>query len=306
MARRQHMPVSRLSLAIGIFFTVLAVPAWSEDSQLLAGESFDRFAQSWMDSVQELGVGAQPAIMIDEDGKQNGAGVVTALTVQDSGKVYRVMPVFPRVVLEQMQALFADMTPDVVKIGMLASDSVARHVARGLRDLGSTRRVPIVIDPVLAASDGTPLLETGAWPTLRELVSRATAVTPNATEAGALTGCDVSSEEGLEAAATCLVSALGARAALVTGGDRDGPPQDLLAIRQGGGVTLHRFEGERIGHGPVHGTGCALSSALAAGLARGTPVLEAVQSARAFVADALRAAEAHGKRARFLSFGRQR
>jgi hydroxymethylpyrimidine/phosphomethylpyrimidine kinase len=252
------------------------------------------------------GAGLQADLQVFRTLGLHGAGVVTALTVQDSGKVYRVLPVFPRVVLEQMQALFADMTPDVVKIGMLASDSVARHVARGLRDLGSTGRVPIVIDPVLAASDGTPLLETGAWSTLRELVSRATAVTPNATEAGALTGCDVSSEEGLEAAATCLVSGLGARAALVTGGDRDGPPQDLLAIRQGGGVTLHRFEGERIGHGPVHGTGCALSSALAAGLARGTPVLEAVQSARAFVADALRAAEAHGKHARFLSFGRQR
>ena len=83
MAHRQHLPVSRLSLAIGIFFTVLAVPAWSEDSQLLAGESFDRFAQSWMDSVQELGVGAQPAIMIDEDGEQNGAGVVTVRKYDD-------------------------------------------------------------------------------------------------------------------------------------------------------------------------------------------------------------------------------
>jgi len=250
------------------------------------------------------GAGLQADLQVFQRLGLHGAGVVTALTVQDSGKVHRVLPVFPNVVLEQLRALLADFKPDVVKIGMLATDDVARSVELGLHDLDEDprHRIPIVIDPVLVASDGTPLLEPRAFPTLERLMGRATLVTPNALEAQTLTGADVSCEEGVEAAATSLLSSLGAGAALVTGGDRMGPPRDLLAVRDGGGISLRWLDGERIGSGPVHGTGCALASAAAAGLGRGLSLLDAVAAARKFVASALRRAEARGRLARFLVY----
>lgn len=236
----------------------------------------------------------------------HGAGVVTALTVQDTAKVHRVLPVFPNVVLEQLRALLRDLTPDAVKIGMLGTDDVARNVELGLRELDPAARVPVVIDPVLAASDGTPLLERRARPAVQDLVARATLVTPNLSEAETLTGCDVSSEEGVEAAAAALVSGLGASAALVKGGHREGAPDDLLALREGGTASFHWLRGERIEVGPVRGTGCALSSAIAAYLARGRPLPEAVEAGRRFVREALRESVQRGRRARFLGYGLER
>lgn len=233
----------------------------------------------------------------------HGAGVVTALTVQDTGRVHRVLPAFPNVVLEQLRTLLRDVTPDAVKIGMLGTDDVTRHVELGLRELDPALRVPVVVDPVLFASDGTPLLERRAYPALQDLVARATLVTPNLEEARLLTGCDVSTEEGVKAAASVLVSELGANAALVKGGHREGAPDDLLALREGGSSSFHWLRGERIETGPVRGTGCALASAIAAWLAQGLPLPDAVEAGRRFVADALRAATRRGRAARFLVYG---
>ncbi len=232
----------------------------------------------------------------------HGAGVVTALTAQDTEKVHEVLPAFPNVVLSQLRVLLRDVQPDAVKLGMLATDDVARSVELGLRELEVSRQIPIVIDPVLAASDGTPLLERRAWGTLQDLIARCTIVTPNLPEAAALTDCDVSSEEGVEAAASALVSGLGAAAALVKGGHRDGPPDDLLALRRGGSASFQWLRGERIDAGPVRGTGCVLASAIAAHLARGAALESAVTSAREFLATALRNAEGRGRRARFLVY----
>jgi len=263
-----------------------------------------RVALSIAGSDPTGGAGLQADLQVFRALGVHGAGVVTALTVQDTERVHRVLPVFPSVVLEQLRVLLRDITPDAVKIGMLATDDVARNVELGLHELGraSSSPVPIAIDPVLWASDGTPLLERRGWGVLEDLIGRAAIVTPNLPEAEALSGSDVSTEEGVEAAASGLVANLGAQAALVTGGHRDGPPHDLLAVREGGGVVFHWLEGERIDRGPVHGTGCALTSAIAAGLARGKPLREAVASARRFVASALRRADARGKRARFLVY----
>jgi len=180
---------------------------------------------------------------------------------------------------------------------------VVRNVTLGLGRLPvGPPRVPIVIDPVLAASDGTALLERRAWAALSDLIGLATLVTPNLDEAAALTGCDTSSDEGVQAAATAFVSEFRAEAALVKGGHRDGPPRDLLAVREGATVSFTWLDGERIGGGPVHGTGCALSSAITAQLALGVALHDAVERARRFVAVALRHAEARGKLARFLCY----
>ncbi len=176
----------------------------------------------------------------------HGAGVVTAITVQDTTKVHQVLPAFPAVVLEQLRVLMRDLTPDAIKIGAL--------------------------------------------------------VTPNLQEAADLTGCDTSAEEGTQAAACALVSELGARASLVKGGHRDGPPRDLLAVRGGGSVSLRWLEGERVPGGPFHGTSCMLSSAITAQLALGASLEDAVDRGRQFVATALRNTSGSGARARLLSY----
>ena len=248
------------------------------------------------------GAGLQADLQVFRALGVHGAGVVTALTVQDTAVVHRVLPAFPNVVLEQIRALLDDVTPDAVKLGMLANDDVARSVRLGLDRLDPARGVPVVIDPVLAASDGTALLERRAWPTLEHLIGRASIVTPNLPEAAALTGCDVSTREGVEAAAASLVTHLGANAVLVTGGHSEGAPDDLLALRSGGSASFEWLAGERVEAGPVHGTGCALSSAIAAHLARGAALGDAVGAARAFVARALRRARAGGSRARLLVY----
>ena len=238
------------------------------------------------------GAGMQADLQVFRALGVHGMGVVTALTVQDTARVHEVLPVFPSVVLKQLRVLLRSTPPDALKLGMLASDDVARNVELGLRELDPARRTPIVIDPVLAASDGTPLLERRAYGTLQDLIGRAHLVTPNLLEAAALTGSDVSTREGVEAAAAQLVTGLGARAALVKGGHRDGAPDDLLALREGGSASFHWLAGERIPGGDVHGTGCALSSAITAQLARGVELRDAIESARRFVRDAIRNAQA--------------
>ncbi len=262
-----------------------------------------RVALSIAGSDPTGGAGLQADCQVFRAFGVHAAGVVTALTVQDTEKVHRVLPAFPNVVLEQLRTLLRDVTPDAVKLGMLATDDVARNVELGLRELGGERRVPLVVDPVLAASDGTPLLERRAWGTLQDLISRADVVTPNLAEAAALADCDVSTREGAQAAGAVLVCELGAGAALVKGGHRDGDADDLLVLREGGSASFEWLPGERIDVGPVHGTGCALASAIAAGLARGARLRDAIGEARAFVQRALRSAEARGRRARFLVYG---
>lgn len=248
------------------------------------------------------GAGLQQDLQIFRSLRVHGAAVVTALTVQDTAKVHRVLPVFPNVVLEQLRVLARDVRIHAVKLGMLATDDVARMVQLGLAELlrGRPDPPPLVVDPVLAASDGSALLERRAWPTLLELVGDATLVTPNLPEAGQLTGRDVSGEAAVEAAARALVSEAGARAALVKGGHRDGPPDDLLAERGAEGITLSWLRGARLEGAPVHGTGCALAAGIAAGLAAGRSLRDAVESARLAVRAAYAGAFEAGAGARIL------
>ena len=246
------------------------------------------------------GAGLQADLQVFRALGVHGAGVVSALTIQDSAKVHQVLPVFPSVVLDQIRVLLRDIQPGAVKLGMLASDDVVRNVQLGLALLAP--EVPLVIDPILLASDGTPLLERRAWGTLISLFERAALVTPNLREAEELSGRDASTRKGCEAAARVFVEELGCAAVLVKGGHRSGAPDDLLASRGPDGVRLAWLAGERIelGGDSVHGTGCALSAAITAGLALGQPLEKAVDEGRGFVAAAIRASEAPGSGARFL------
>jgi hydroxymethylpyrimidine/phosphomethylpyrimidine kinase len=241
------------------------------------------------------GAGLQADLQVFSAYGLHGAGVVTALTIQDSRRVHQVMPVFPSVALEQLRTLLGDITPAAIKIGMLASDDVARSVQLALS--GLDEEVPIVIDPVLAASDGTPLLERRAWPVLRELMQGASLVTPNLPEAELLTGLEIARKKDCERVAATFLGDFGCKAVLIKGGHRNGPPDDLLALAG----EMIWLEGERIDKAPVHGTGCALASAIAAGLALGRGLRESVDDARNFVAGRIRGACALGSGAEFLA-----
>jgi hydroxymethylpyrimidine/phosphomethylpyrimidine kinase len=279
-----------------------------------------RVALSIAGSDPTGGAGLQLDLQVFRALGVHGCAVPTALTVQDTAKLHRVLPLFPNVLTEQLRVLLRDVPPHAVKLGMLATDDVLRAVALGLELLrGASGReaparsepkasgvaaaaVPLVIDPVLRASDGTLLLERRALPGLRELIGRAAVVTPNLAEAETLCERDVSTRAGMESAARQIVRELGAAAALVKGGHRERDADDCLALRAGSGVELRWLAGARIPGGDVHGTGCALSAAIAARLARGDEPLAAALAARAFVREAIANAESIGGGRRVLGF----
>jgi hydroxymethylpyrimidine/phosphomethylpyrimidine kinase len=217
----------------------------------------------------------------------HGMAVTTALNVQTTRGVHRTLPSFPNVVGQQLTLLLEDIRPDVIKIGMLATDDVLLRVAGVL----ARYSIPRVVDPILQASDGTYLLERRAWSNLTDrVIAGAALVTPNRPEAEALTG-----HEEPERAARALLE-IGAEAALLKGGHGGGPPDDFLLTRDGG--TWLR--GKLHDVGPVHGTGCALSSAIAARLARGEKLEAAARGAKQFVERAIERSYRPGRGARLL------
>lgn len=215
-----------------------------------------------------------------------GTCAVTAVTAQTTTAVRRVVPLDAGDVLAQVDAVLDDIGADAVKTGMLATAEVAGALAERFRRI----RAPLVVDPVLSATVGGALTEPPAVEVLlRELVPLAALVTPNAPEAQALTGVEVTSRASAEAAARALVGA-GAAAVLVKGGHLDlgdGLAADCFLARAGRPSWI---EGPRLAQ-PVatHGTGCVLASAVAARLAHGTPVEDAVRGAKSFVAAAMAA-----------------
>jgi len=258
-----------------------------------------RVALSIAGSDPTGGAGLQLDLQVFRALGVHGCAVPTALTVQDTAKVHKVLPLFPNVLTEQLRVLLRDVPPHAVKLGMLATDDVLRAVALGL-ELVRRLPIPLVIDPVLRASDGTLLLERRALGGLRALMRGAVLVTPNLAEAEALCERDVSTRAGIESAARHLVGELGANAALVKGGHRERDADDCLALRSGAEIELRWLAGARIPGGDVHGTGCALSAAIAARLARGDELIAAVENARAFVRAAIAGAQSIGAGRRVL------
>ncbi|HXY58898.1 MAG TPA: bifunctional hydroxymethylpyrimidine kinase/phosphomethylpyrimidine kinase [Methylocystis sp.] len=212
-----------------------------------------------------------------------GMAAITALTVQNTKGVAHVVPVEPQVVRAQIDAVFDDIAVDAIKIGMLARVETAQAVAASLRCAQARN---IVVDPVLAATRGGPLDEIGlAAALMSELAPLAALLTPNLSEAAALSGtAPARSVAEMERQAEKLVEA-GARAVLVKGGHLHGEPVD--ALYADGGVTL--FPGVRIATPNTHGTGCALSSAIACGLAQDFTLTEAVARAKRWLEAALAA-----------------
>jgi hydroxymethylpyrimidine/phosphomethylpyrimidine kinase len=210
-----------------------------------------------------------------------GMSVLTALTAQNSLGVHGVVNLDPAFVARQIDVVLDDFGADSVKIGMLSTAPIVRAVAERLR---AHRQSRIVLDPVMIAKSGDPLLQPDACHALvAEMLPLADVVTPNLHEAAALAEMPVSDEAEMEEAAR-RIAARGPRHVLVKGGHLKDSATDLLWD----GRTLTRFPASRIESASTHGTGCTLSAAIAAGLARGRALTDAVREAKAYVTAAIR------------------
>ena len=221
-----------------------------------------------------------------------GAAVVTALTAQNTRGVLGIETVSPEFVVLQLDAVLDDLDVRAIKTGMLGRVAVVEAVAARL---ATGPAVPIVVDPVLVATAGQALTESQAIETIRRrLLPLAAVVTPNLPEAEALTGRPVSTPAEMHDAARALID-LGARAALVKGGHLADAALDVLHD----GTTAHELAAPRA-PGTFHGTGCALSAAIAVGLARGATLHDAVVQAKRYVTDAIAGSAPRGRGARPL------
>ncbi|MAG30058.1 MAG: bifunctional hydroxymethylpyrimidine kinase/phosphomethylpyrimidine kinase [Deltaproteobacteria bacterium] len=250
------------------------------------------------------GAGLQADLQVFRSLGVHGGAVPTALTIQDGLRVQQVLPVFPSVLLEQLRTTLDALRPSAIKIGMLATDDGVRNVLLGLAMAEGT---PVVIDPVLAASDGTPLLEKRAYGALRDLIFRRSLLTPNWPEMEILVDASLDRRRDAEAAGRELVADLELSGILLKGGHRDRDADDLLVTRSGRSTESAEIQcewlpGERLPGPPAHGTGCALSAAIAAGLAKGQPLREAVTEARRYVRTAIENAFELHNGARILAF----
>jgi hydroxymethylpyrimidine/phosphomethylpyrimidine kinase len=218
------------------------------------------------------------------------ASAVTAVTAQNTLGVFGVVEIGADFVARQMEVVLTDIGADAIKTGMLGSEHVVRAVARACARFAPS--VPLIVDPVMVAKDGTLLLDAGARAALiAELVPRAALLTPNAPEAESLTGARVRSVGDLSGAADRLL-ALGASAVLIKGGHLEGDTVvDLLRTADG---VEERFESPRLTTKATHGTGCTLASAVAAGVAEGWTLSDAVRRAHDFVFAAMRSAPGLG------------
>ena len=210
-----------------------------------------------------------------------GSSVLTAITAQNTVGVTAVHEVPVDVVAAQIEAVMSDIGADAVKTGMLSSGEIIETVAR---ELNHFRANLVVVDPVMVAKSGDRLLRENAVDSLRRsLLPIATVVTPNIPEAETLVGMTISSAEDARRAAQNILN-MGAKAVVVKGGHLAGPPVDLFYD----GQEFHEFSAARIETTNTHGTGCTFASAIAAELAKGMDLLDAVAAAKEYVTEAIR------------------
>lgn len=208
--------------------------------------------------------------------------VVTALTAQNTTGVTDILESTPKFLEEQLDAVFTDITPDAVKIGMVSSAELINVIADKLRQYGAKH---VVVDPVMVATSGAKLLRDDATDALTSrLLPLAEVLTPNIPEAEILSGMKIESAADMEAAARIISETYGC-AVLCKGGHDLNDANDLL-WRSGAGKW---FNGRRIDNPNTHGTGCTLSSAIASNLAKGFDLDASVERAKAYISGALAA-----------------
>ena len=213
-----------------------------------------------------------------------GMSAITALTAQNTTGVTGIMEVTPDFLQKQLDAVFTDIFPDAVKIGMVSSSELIRVIADRLDHYEAKN---IVADPVMVATSGARLIEDEAVEVLKDkLLPQASVITPNIPEAEILTGMKIQDEKDMEEAARLLFERYGC-AALVKGGHRVNDANDVLFEREEKKPIW--FRGHRIENPNTHGTGCTLSSAIASNLAKGYDLVESVKRAKDYLSGALSA-----------------
>lgn len=210
-----------------------------------------------------------------------GTSAITAITAQNTVGVTAVLAVTPKLVGAQIDTIIADIGAHAVKTGMLANTAIIDLVAKKIRQ---HRLKNIVVDPVMVATSGDLLIEKSAVAALRsKLIPLATVVTPNIPEAEVLTGMKLRSAEEIKEAAKRIVK-MGAKTVLIKGGHLKGSAMDLFYD----GKKFTALNAPRIVTKNTHGTGCTLSAAIAANLAKGQDIVAAVTNAKSYITDALR------------------
>ena len=217
-----------------------------------------------------------------------GMTAITALTAQNTTGVFGVLEIDPKFVVLQIDACISDIGCDAVKTGMLSSTEIIDTVA----DVISRRKLaPLVVDPVMIAKSGAPLLRSDAVEALKaKLLPLATVATPNLHEAKALTGREIKTLAQMKEAAQ-VIRDLGPENVVIKGGHLPEVATDVLYD----GREFVEFRGEHIDTKNTHGTGCIFASAIAAGLAKGKTVRESVATAKEFITAAIRGSLAIGK-----------
>jgi hydroxymethylpyrimidine kinase/phosphomethylpyrimidine kinase len=209
-----------------------------------------------------------------------GMSAVTALTAQNTLGVKGIFEVPADFIGQQMEAVISDIGVDALKTGMLSNPEVIRAVCQKVR---KHRILKVVVDPVMVAKNGTRLLSREAEGVLKEeLLPLAQVITPNLPESEALTGGKIRGLRGMHRAAV-RIQKMGARNVLIKGGHLSGNPVDVFFD----GKKFYDLQGVRISTPHTHGTGCTISAAIATELAKGSPALEAVEKAKAFVTSAI-------------------
>lgn len=217
------------------------------------------------------------------------ATAITALTAQDTQGIHGVSAVAPSFVVQQIDAVLDDIGADCLKTGMLHNADIVNAVADVYEAKGGG--IPLVLDPVMAAKSGDPLLDAEARQALRRrLLVHATVLTPNLPEAELLTGMTIASRDDMTDAAAMLLT-LGPRNVLLKGGHMPGDTVvDVFAHAHG----VKEFESPRIPTRHTHGTGCTLASAIATGIAQGMDLEAAIERARSYVLEAIKSAPGYG------------
>lgn len=207
---------------------------------------------------------------------------ITALTAQNTTGVTGIMEVTPDFLKQQINMIFTDIRPDAVKIGMVSNSELIEAIAERLTHFAAAN---IVVDPVMVATSGSSLMESEAVATLKSrLLPLAAVATPNIPEAEVLSGMTIKNEADMETAAKFINQAFGC-GVLLKGGHSINDANDLLCIHG----ELKWFHGKRIPNPNTHGTGCTLSSAIAANLAKGYDLETSVQRAKDYISGALAA-----------------
>lgn len=209
-----------------------------------------------------------------------GMSVITSATAQNTMGVTDVADLSPEFVGAQLDAVFTDIFPDAVKIGMVSNAEIIKVIAQKLKEYGAKN---IVLDPVMVSTSGSHLMDSKATKTLiEELLPLADIITPNMSEAAVLSEIEVKSKEDMERAAHIIGESIDG-VVLVKGGHLESSADDLLLIDG----KMEWIKGERVDNENTHGTGCTLSSAIAANLAEGLSVKEAFILAKEYLTGAI-------------------